>query len=130
MRLPAQRRLAARVGHVMMRLIGPRWEATVRAVLRSEVVAATHAMLHATLLHTKLLRRLIALSSLERDDGRPEGMSSSPGMPPAWPLTSAASVAVEAAAAVQRAGGSVPPVRFHAFQAWRPWQASSRHLRG
>ena len=110
MRLPAQRRLAARVGHVMMRLIGPRWEATVRAVLRSEVVAATHAMLHATLLHTKLLRRLIALSSLERDDGRPEGMSSSPGMPPAWPLTSAASVAVEAAAAVQRAGGSVPPV--------------------
>jgi hypothetical protein len=53
-----------RVGHVMVVLVGPRWEAAMRAVLEAEAITATPSVLHAAVLHTKLLRRLLALAAL------------------------------------------------------------------
>jgi hypothetical protein len=106
MRLPAQRRLAGRVGHVMVGLVGPRWEAAMRAVLEAEAITATPSVLHAAVLHTKLLRRLLALAAL----GAAPPLPNPGATPPAslWSLDRASMVAIEAAAAVQRAGGRVP----------------------
>jgi hypothetical protein len=108
MRLPAQRRLAGRVGHVMVGLVGPRWEAAMRAVLEAEAITATPSVLHAAVLHTKLLRRLLALAAL----GAAPPLPNAGATPPAsmWPLDRASMLVIEAAAAVQRAGGRLPAV--------------------
>ena len=114
MRLPAQRRLAARIGHVMMGLVGPRWEATIRAVLSGEAAAATPAVLHAAVLHTKVLRRLVTLAALGGPTSAPPtgapvtSTADDASASAVCTLTTMCSLAVEAAASVQRACGAVP----------------------
>ena len=71
MRLPAQRRLAARVGHVMVALLGPLWEAAVLQWLSGVLSAAASSnsrrgrrgALRLAVLHTKVLRHMLALQS-------------------------------------------------------------------
>lgn len=117
MRLPTQRRLAARVGHVLLRSVGPLWEAAVcgavsgtssceggalgGGAVRGGLLGAAgvpsdpSVTVHAALLYSKVLRRLLALAHPEGSDGAPVDGSS-------WHPMTACGVALEAVRELQR----------------------------
>ena len=65
MRLPAQHRLAARIGHVMLGFVGPMWEAALAHVTASAAELTSTLPIRTAVLRSKLLRQLIALAAIE-----------------------------------------------------------------
>jgi hypothetical protein len=130
MRLPAQRRLAARVGAVMLQPIGPHWEASLRAALSAvggdhEAVATATASaasleerLHTAALHTKAVRRLLSLATLDGGDVATQeaGGASSPAL--AWQPAAACAFAVDAARQLLARPASVLPLGGGARSEW------------
>ena len=110
MRLPAQRRLAARVGEVMLSLVAPLWEAALRSAT-ADVSAATVSVVHAAVLHTKLLRRLVNLAAIDGGGGAGGAAGAADVVSTAgrWCAATACDVAVDAATALQRGFGGAPP---------------------
>ena len=127
MRLPAQRRLAARVGHVMVALLGPLWEAAVRQGLAGVLGAAASSNSHGAaeeealrlaVLHTKVLRHMLALQSkggwanaataATAATAAAEGLSGSSVTP--WQPADACALAIEAARQLQAQPLSAVPV--------------------
>ena len=118
MRLPVQRRLAARVGRAMLRSVPARWRAAV-ALAVGAGLGASAASVRAASLHTKLLRRLLELTALSDEPPPPPpatlaaaSAAESPASCGPWDAAAASVAAVEAAGAAQRLAAT-PLARYH-----------------